>query len=442
MTYTPASSLIGYRAPDAAWQGALSAHGAVPSAAGIVAFYDHFCLAYHLDANLALAQACHECTYFTSDRWKDWNPAGLGVTTSDAVVKPFTSPSEGIQAHCEHLCAYAYTAATCPVDHAHMADRRHTFHEGYADLAGLERSLHWADPGTGYVDSIVSIANSVGASPMSAVPTAADLGYPGKVHYATGSGETMDIAAVRWFIVHDTEGGFSGSEATLAGQISAHLLIDKSGEWRFMVPLNSVAYAAGNLPVNRQSINVEHVGYVDGHDGGYTDAQYRCCAAFYRFCVANGMVNAPAVYVGKQDADGGPEPDVAGILGHMDVPRDDGQPGWGGNYGHTDPGPLYDFGKLIGYIGNAPPPPAPDNRVNGHVLAGGFRALWDGNPDRMRAYGNPTSEEYDGILVTANQTMLPVTVIDMERVQMIYDVSTPDPFRVRVPLRTETVRRK
>jgi hypothetical protein len=75
------------------------------------------------------------------------------------------------------------------------------------------------------------------------------------------------------------------------------------------------------------------------------------------------MVNAPAVYIGKQDANGGPEPDVPGILGHMDVPRDDGQPGWGGNYGHTDPGALYDFAKMIGYINGGTVVPVADERV-------------------------------------------------------------------------------
>ncbi|MCA1667872.1 MAG: N-acetylmuramoyl-L-alanine amidase, partial [Thermomicrobia bacterium] len=155
-----------------------------------------------------------------------------------------------------------------------------------------------------------------------------------------------------------TEGHFAGDENTLSGQISAHLLIDKTGEWRFMVPLDTVAYAAGNLPVNRASINVEQSGFADGRDGGYTDDQYRCMAAFYRFCVANGMTGVPAVYIGKNAR--GTTPAVSGILGHQDVPRDDGQPGWGGNYGHTDPGPTYDFARLIGYIGNAQPQPSPD----------------------------------------------------------------------------------
>jgi hypothetical protein len=31
-----------------------------------------------------------------------------------------------------------------------------------------------------------------------------------------------------------------------------------------------------------------------------------------------------------------------------------------------------------------------------------------------------------------------VTIQEFERTQMVYDLSTPDPFRVRVPLRTET----
>ena len=422
MPYDLTSSLVGYQPLLAGWHDLLTQHGAVPDAGTILSSYDTWAKHDNIDPNLAIAQACHECTYFTSVRWQDWNPAGLGVTSSTAVVPPFANADEGIRAHIEHLCCYVYTDTTCPCDHTrdaddafvNMADRRHLFHDGITALNGLEREKNdprgyrkWAFPGTDYLSSILAIVNSVGGTTtMSNVPTAADLGYPGQVHYASGSGEAMDIANVRWFVVHDTEGHFAGDESTLSGQISAHLLIDKTGEWRFMVPLDSVAYAAGNIFVNRQSLNVEHSGFEDAHDGGYTDPQYRCCAAFFRWAEAQGMTGVPATYIGKAGTQGGTTPSIPGILGHMDVPRDDGAPGWGGNYGHIDPGPTYDFARLIDYIGGAPPPPPPaDTRAfleTGRSITGNIKGYWErfGTDEK----GIDTSVELFGFPVTDLKT--------------------------------------
>lgn len=138
------------------------------------------------------------------------------------------------------------------------------------------------------------------------------------------------------------------------------------------------------------------------------------------------MVNVPAVYIGKIDANGGPEPDVPGILGHQDVPRDDGAPGWGGNYGHTDPGPTYQWDKLIAYIGGSPmpQPPAPRPAVlhlNGHVVGGGFKNFWEANPLNMQAYGLPTSEEIRARIVEPDGQEHVNTVQFFERAIFVYD---------------------
>jgi hypothetical protein len=421
-----------------AWADAIRPHN--PTQAGaIAAAYFIYGAQIGINADLAIAQGCHESAWFTSAHWvNQFNSCGLGVTGPGVPGATFAGIDEGVKAHYEHLVCYAMTADPPVIAQWGMLDPRHFMHVGHPEISYLDG--RWAVPGVGYSASIAAIANQVtgGVTPVSNVPTAADLGYPGHVHYATGSGESMNLAAVRWFIVHDTEGHFAGDEATLSGQISAHLLIDKTGEWRFMVPLDTVAYAAGNLPVNRQSINVENSGFVDGHDGGYTDAQYRCCAAFYRFCVANGMTGVPATYIGKQDANSGPEPDVAGILGHMDVPRDDGQPGWGGNYGHQDPGPLYDFGKLIALIGNAPlppaPPPDPDvltiTRPDGtsfDVAYGFLHNLYEdvSEPKRLLHFGYPESNDVAAQVTDADGTKWQGRAQFWERAVFLHDPRNP-----------------
>lgn len=199
------------------------------------------------------------------------------------------------------------------------------------------------------------------------VPTENAIGFPVSVNWLSHYGGLRGLDTISWIILHDTEGSSADSavSAMNAAGSSAHVVVDRDGSLTVCVPLTVTAYAAGNEPVNQQSINIEQVGYVDVHTGGYTKEQYQSVSRFIRWCAEQG-VKVPYTYVGKQDSDNGPLPDVAGILGHMDVPRDDGKTGWGGDYGHTDPGPSYDFNRLIGDIVNGNNGPDGGNGSNGN----------------------------------------------------------------------------
>jgi hypothetical protein len=59
------------------------------------------------------------------------------------------------------------------------------------------------------------------------------------------------------------------------------------------------------------------------------------------------------------DADGGPLPDVPGIIGHYGVPNPNKPGQWGGFAGHTDPGNDFDWPRFIALLGNTPPTPTP-----------------------------------------------------------------------------------
>jgi N-acetyl-anhydromuramyl-L-alanine amidase AmpD len=105
-----------------------------------------------------------------------------------------------------------------------------------------------------------------------------------------------------------------------------------------MVPLELTAWTPGNDVVAERSINVEMSGF---QSKGYTDAQYKSMAAFFRWCVAQGCP-IPATYVGKSG--------TAGIIGHQDVLN----PNWpdavnqfGGCKRHTDPGPLFQWPRFV-----------------------------------------------------------------------------------------------
>jgi hypothetical protein len=147
-----------------------------------VAAYAYWCAQYDICADLTLGQFCHETGYGTSDRWKnEWNPSGLRIVADNTPPNPFPSLDVGIQAGIEHLCCHAFSEADCPCDHEHLADRYHAFHLDQTQIADIQTAPYrWAagQPGgdpLDYVRSIVAIANSVGAAPVSNQPTIVDI---------------------------------------------------------------------------------------------------------------------------------------------------------------------------------------------------------------------------------------------------------------------------
>jgi hypothetical protein len=177
---------------------------------------------------------------------------------------------------------------------------------------------------------------------MVAIPSDKDIGYPVRVHWAADQGPARNLKDINWFVVHDTEGTMASDEPELtrddAKVASCHALIAPDGLLVFMVPLSITAWTPGNDYVAERSINVEMSGF---QSKGYTEAQYKSMAAFFRWCLAQGC-NIPAEYAARTGR--------IGIIGHQDVPNPN-QPGkFGGVSGHTDPGPLFDWNKFIRYI--------------------------------------------------------------------------------------------
>ena len=335
------------------WADAIRTHNAAQADAIATAYFRDGAR-IGLNADLALAQACHESAWFTSRHWTEqFDPCGLGVTGEGAPSGPlsgatFPSLEEGIEAHYEHLACYTMVADPTVVAEWGLLDPRHDFHDGMPRVADLVRpGRKWAVPGDGYAAAIVAIANRViGEATMNPLPTEAEIGYPVRIHAAADVGPARDLAEIAWFIVHDTEGHIAGDEAILPSAAppveSAHALIDRDGALVSMVPLDRTAWTPGNDDVARRSVNVELSGFATAP---YTDAQYRALAAFFRWCAARGMA-VPAVYVGKDDR--------PGICGHRDV-ADPNHPGqWGGVAHHTDPGPLFQWETLVGYINQIP----------------------------------------------------------------------------------------
>jgi N-acetyl-anhydromuramyl-L-alanine amidase AmpD len=397
MMYTTDSLLTPFTGTHPAWDGVLAGKQAVGPSWAIVGSYQYWCQQYGIDANLALAQACLESAFFTSDRWKnEWNPAGLGITADDTPPRPFATYDEGIRAHIEHLCCYVYTADRCPCDHAALADRRHTFHDGLPRVADLIRpNRKWAVPGTTYAAHIVQIANEVTGGTVTPVP------YD-RVHISADLGPQRTLDSIQWVVIHDTEGSFFGDEGVLTSPAapveSANLLIGRvPGQCVLIVPLDTTAWTAGNDAVSVAAMQIELSRNPANGETDYTAYQYEKAAECIRSARDQGMVNVPFVYIGRVDGDGGPLPDKPGLIGHSDVPDPDHPGQWGGVAHHTDPGPTFDWNRLIALIGHTAPPPGlpEDARMfpeTGWRIIGGFKAHWEAN-DGMAAYGFPITDE-------------------------------------------------
>lgn len=407
MAYTLDSSFLS--APvgmTAQWMEAIRPHNPL-QAESVAAAYVRYGADIGINADLALAQACHECAWFTARRWREQcNPARLGVTSGDARGPTFLSAAQGIQAHYEHLVCYTMTGNPPIIWQWGLHDPRHTFFDGKPRVRDLIRpERRWAVPGdgyppvSGYPAAIVRIANQVtGGTTMTTAtppPTTEEIGYPTRVHAAAPGdiGPARGITAIKWFIVHDTEGYFAGDENVLTSAAppvaSAHALIGRDGALVAMVPLDRTAWTPGNDAVARVSVNVELSGFATEP---YTEAQYRALAAYYRWCVRQGMT-VPAAYVGKEDR--------PGICGHQDVadPEHPGQ--WGGASHHTDPGPLFDWNRLVARIRGEDAPRrleffVPENPYGRIPLRPPFWNRWNALAERGLALpmmGYPTAAE-------------------------------------------------
>lgn len=112
------------------------------------------------------------------------------------------------------------------------------------------------------------------------------------------------------------------------------------------------AWHAGNLAWNRRGIGIEQEGYAG--KGTFSDALYR----------------ATGELVARIAARHGIPLDRAHVIGHAEVPPPND---------HTDPGPSYDWGKLLRAATGGARPPASNRLIleTGQWLGGGFKAFWE-----------------------------------------------------------------
>lgn len=105
--------------------------------------------------------------------------------------------------------------------------------------------------------------------------------YPGAEVFVTDCTNKCDTTrggnAVGYVVIHDTEGGWDASVATLQNDPgkSVQYIVNTDGTVGQFVPESYTAWHAGNYFYNQRSVGIEHVGY---YNKTFPDAQYDASA--------------------------------------------------------------------------------------------------------------------------------------------------------------------
>ena len=181
-------------------------------------------------------------------------------------------------------------------------------------------------------------------------------------------------------ILHTTEGAFDGALSWLrrqGGDSSTHYLVSADGKRvAQLVKEQDTAWTAGNWTYNQRAVNIEQEGYAAR--GGFSDGLYQTVGQL----------------VGEIAKRWGIPLDRSHIIGHMDVPNQD----------HTDPGPHYDFERVIRIAKGEAAVALPTRRedpVTGKTVQGGFlQYLYQledalGPAETLMLIGRPLTEEIE-----------------------------------------------
>jgi N-acetyl-anhydromuramyl-L-alanine amidase AmpD len=171
--------------------------------------------------------------------------------------------------------------------------------------------------------------------------------------------------AIRQIVVHVTEGAFWPSIRWLQSEhshASSHFIVSRRGRIVQLVHTSDVAWHAGNMRVNRESIGIEHEGLV-ADPAGFTAAQYVASARLAAYYARAALIPI----------------DRGHLIGHAEVPDPFGG-GPGGSDHHTDPGPYWDWARYLRLVRKFAYPPEPvrvtvtaPNLRDRQVVKGTFR---------------------------------------------------------------------
>ena len=295
--------------------------------------------------------------------WREGAPVSaaaraLGVDEARLAVDPIAGIAAG-SAELRRLAVARYGADALPSVDDLAAWYEVVADYGGADDAGARASYvadvyllleHGVDDVAAGGERIVLAARVI-TLPELVLPASAAVGaeYDGALwrsastsNYSAGRrGE-----AIRFVVIHTMQGSYAGSISWFTNPdagASAHYNIRSSdGEITQMVSEADTAWHSGNGTYNRQSVGIEHEGFIADPGRWYTEAMYVSSARLTRhLCEKYGIPK-----------------DRAHIIGHNEVPHPTVAGRYGGAGGHTDPGGGWNWDHFMDLVGGVPAGPA------------------------------------------------------------------------------------
>lgn len=180
--------------------------------------------------------------------------------------------------------------------------------------------------------------------------------YPGAEFFPTDCDgkctTTRGGNKVTMIVVHDTEGGWDASVATLQNDPgkSCHYIVDTDGKVGQFVEESVTAWHAGNFHYNQRSIGIEHVGY---STKPYPEAQYTASVA-----LVSHLAKKYGVAIDRSHVIGHDQIPDGSVISASSAPcsmsprqcRESGK--YGGAANHTDPG-VWEWPTFMKRLGGA-----------------------------------------------------------------------------------------
>jgi len=200
--------------------------------------------------------------------------------------------------------------------------------------------------------------------------------YPGAEWFQTSCSNKCDTtrggAAITGIVIHDTEGGWDASVATLQNDPgkSVHYIVGTDGRVGQFIPESYTGWSVGNYYYNQRTVSIEHVGY---WTKPYTEAEYAASAKLVSYLASKHKVTKDRAHIIGHDQipDGSNVAQSAGPC--MDSPSACEKSGkYGGSSHHTDPG-IWEWATYM-------------PRVAGSAKCNDVTDLWNCGWDLKRAF--------------------------------------------------------
>ncbi len=184
--------------------------------------------------------------------------------------------------------------------------------------------------------------------------------FPGSQWFATDCSGKCDTyrpdgaASVDTILIHDTEGGWDASVATLqydAGK-SVHYIIDADGSrWGQFTPESYTTWHAGNYCYNKHSVGIEHVG-VASDPNGYSDALYAKSAEMVKSIATRWPIVIDRDHiVGHYQVPNGNNISQCSPACSLGLDACESSKDYGGAANHTDPGYYWQWCQYMERLG-------------------------------------------------------------------------------------------